>query len=181
MTRSPQRCQAGPRPRGTGARSAGGQRLGGAVAAHPAWLDAAAIAHQVLNAEQSDDEARIVAAAGQPGSVTVATNMAGRGTDIRLDASVAEAGGLHVLSCQLNASRRLDRQLAGRCARQGDRGSAEHWLCAEDFLREHEALSASLARMIRKFSIHPQNPLAAAMGRVMLALYQRRRERRERR
>ena len=146
-----------------------------------AWLDAAAIAHQVLNAEQSDDEARIVAAAGQPGSVTVATNMAGRGTDIRLDASVAEAGGLHVLSCQLNASRRLDRQLAGRCARQGDRGSAEHWLCAEDFLREHEALSASLARMIRKFSIHPQNPLAAAMGRVMLALYQRRRERRERR
>ena len=54
-----------------------------------AWLDAAAIAHQVLNAEQSDDEARIVAAAGQPGSVTVATNMAGRGTDIRLDASVA--------------------------------------------------------------------------------------------
>jgi preprotein translocase subunit SecA len=86
------------------------------------------IDHAVLNARNDSAEAAIVARAGQRGSVTVATNMAGRGTDIPLGAAVADLGGLHVLSCQLNVSRRIDRQLAGRCARQGDPGSSETWL-----------------------------------------------------
>ena len=84
-------------------------------------------AYALLNAAQDAQEARIVAEAGGAGRITVATNMAGRGTDIALAPGVREAGGLHVLSCQDNRTRRLDRQLAGRCARQGDPGSVEHW------------------------------------------------------
>jgi preprotein translocase subunit SecA len=83
------------------------------------------IEHRVLNALQDADEAVIVAEAGRSGHVTVATRMAGRGTDIELDAAARAAGGLHVISCQDNASRRLDRQLAGRAGRQGDPGSTE--------------------------------------------------------
>ena len=78
--------------------------------------------HQVLNAEQNEREAEIIALAGQPGTVTVATNMAGRGTDIKLGPGVAEAGGLHVIGTERHEARRIDRQLAGRCARQGDPG-----------------------------------------------------------
>ena len=85
----------------------------------------AGIAHQVLNALNDADEAAIVAGAGSAGQVTVATRMAGRGTDIRLDAQALAAGGLHVVNCQNNPSKRLDRQLAGRAARQGDPGSAQ--------------------------------------------------------
>ena len=88
-------------------------------------LTAAGVAHRVLNARFDRDEAQIVAGAGQSGRVTVATNMAGRGTDILLGPGVAERGGLHVICSQLNAARRIDRQLAGRCARQGDPGSVE--------------------------------------------------------
>ncbi|MEO8411376.1 MAG: preprotein translocase subunit SecA, partial [Propionivibrio sp.] len=91
-------------------------------------LQAAGVAHRVLNALNDADEADIVAAAGRAGQVTVATRMAGRGTDIKLDAAARIAGGLHVLSCQQNPSSRLDRQLAGRAARHGDPGSAESWL-----------------------------------------------------
>ena len=71
-----------------------------------------------------------MAQAGVPGQITVATNMAGRGTDIPLALGAAERGGLHVICCQLNASRRIDRQLVGRCARRGDPGSAETLLAA---------------------------------------------------
>jgi preprotein translocase subunit SecA len=92
-----------------------------------AALDAAGLPHAVLNARQDRDEAHIVAQAGQPGRVTVATRMAGRGTDIAPAPEVLARGGLHVLSCQRNPSARLDRQLAGRCARQGQPGSHEHW------------------------------------------------------
>jgi preprotein translocase subunit SecA len=81
------------------------------------------IDHAVLNARQNQAEADVVARAGRPGGITVATSMAGRGTDIRLDAEVARRGGLHVICCQHNPSRRIDRQLLGRCARQGDPGS----------------------------------------------------------
>jgi preprotein translocase subunit SecA len=91
-------------------------------------LQAAGVAHHVLNALNDAQEAAIVAAAGCAGAVTVATRMAGRGTDIELDAAARAAGGLHVLSCQRNPSKRLDRQLAGRAARHGDPGSAEAWL-----------------------------------------------------
>lgn len=93
-----------------------------------ACLVAAGVPHAVLNARFDAEEAVIVARAGEAGQVTVATNMAGRGTDIPLAAGVAAAGGLHVMCCQVNASRRIDRQLEGRCARQGDPGSVETWI-----------------------------------------------------
>ena len=86
------------------------------------------IAHAVLDARFDADEAALVARAGEAGMVTVSTNMAGRGTDIQLTPQAREAGGLHVLLCQHNGSRRLDRQLAGRAGRQGDPGSCETWL-----------------------------------------------------
>ncbi|HAH07286.1 MAG TPA: preprotein translocase subunit SecA [Elusimicrobia bacterium] len=86
----------------------------------------------LLNAKQDDEEAAIVARAGQRGALTIATNMAGRGTDIPLGSGAAEAGGLHVVGAERQESRRLDRQLAGRGARQGDPGSAQFFLCAED-------------------------------------------------
>jgi preprotein translocase subunit SecA len=95
-------------------------------------LTAAAIAHQVLNARQNKEEARVVATAGRPGQVTVATNMAGRGTDIPLSQGVAEMGGLHILAACRNESKRVDRQLYGRCARQGDPGSHRTIVSLED-------------------------------------------------
>ena len=88
-------------------------------------LTAAGLPHAVLNARHDQHEAAIIARAGEPGQITVATNMAGRGTDIPLGAGVAQRGGLYLLCCQHNASRRIDRQLLGRCARQGDPGTAE--------------------------------------------------------
>jgi len=92
-------------------------------------LTQAGIAHTVLNARHDEHEARVVAQAGEAGRVTVSTRMAGRGTDITLDAAALAAGGLHVIDCQRNESRRMDRQLWGRCARQGQPGSTETWLC----------------------------------------------------
>ncbi|MCP4626474.1 MAG: hypothetical protein GY850_23635 [bacterium] len=97
-------------------------------------LTAAGIAHRVLNARQDKAEAEIVAAAGHPRQVTVATNMAGRGTDIPLAAGVAEAGGLHVIAACRNNAKRIDRQLSGRCARQGDPGSHQTIVSLEDNL-----------------------------------------------
>jgi hypothetical protein len=81
----------------------------------------------VLNAKNDEEEAGVIAEAGKLGAVTVSTQMAGRGTDIRLEPAAAAAGGLHVLSLQHNRSRRIDRQVAGRAARQADPGSTEHW------------------------------------------------------
>ena len=89
---------------------------------------------QLLNARQDKEEADIVAQAGQPGRVTVATNMAGRGTDIALGAGVAERDGLHVIATELHESARIDRQLFGRCARQGDPGVAQAIVSLEDEL-----------------------------------------------
>ena len=111
-------------------------------------LSAAGIAHALLNARNDGDEAAIVAAAGQPGRVTVATNMAGRGTDIVLAPGVAERGGLHIINCQLNDARRIDRQLIGRCARQGDPGSVETWLSLDSRLLR-ESLSPTLRRWLQ--------------------------------
>ena len=88
--------------------------------------------HQVLNARHYKLEAEIVATAGQAGRITVATNMAGRGTDIKLDAVAEAAGGLHVICCDKNESRRIDRQLFGRSARQGDPGSYKIICSLED-------------------------------------------------
>jgi preprotein translocase subunit SecA len=88
--------------------------------------------HQVLNAIYHSKEAQIVAEAGQPGKITVATNMAGRGTDIKLGRGVAQLGGLYVIAAEPNESARIDRQLFGRCARQGDPGSAREIFSLED-------------------------------------------------
>ena len=101
-------------------------------------LTAAEIPHRVLNARQDQEEADIVAAAGKPQQVTVATNMAGRGTDIPLAERVAEAGGLHVIATCRNEAKRIDRQLFGRCARQGDPGSYQAILSLDDqFLQQN--------------------------------------------
>ena len=95
-------------------------------------LQARQIPHQVLNATHVAAEAEIVAQAGQVGAVTVATNMAGRGTDIKLSLEAFDAGGLHVICSELHESARIDRQLIGRCGRQGDPGSYQHFHSWED-------------------------------------------------
>jgi preprotein translocase subunit SecA len=97
-------------------------------------LNAAGIPHVILNARQDKEEADIVSKAGQPGRVTVATNMAGRGTDIKLLPEVAKAGGLHVLATERHEAGRIDRQLYGRGGRQGDPGSFETIASLEDDL-----------------------------------------------
>ncbi len=97
-------------------------------------LTAVGIEHQLLTGRQDADEADIIAEAGKAGAVTIATNIAGRGTDIRLGAGVAELGGLHVISTELHESQRVERQLMGRAARQGDPGSFELILSTEDSL-----------------------------------------------
>lgn len=96
------------------------------------WLEQEHIPHLILNAKQDEQEASIITQAGQLQAVTVATNMAGRGTDITLAARAATLGGLHVIALSRNNSRRVDRQLYGRCARQGDPGSVEAILSLED-------------------------------------------------
>jgi len=107
----------------------------------------------LLNAVRHREEARIVAAAGEKDRITIATNMAGRGTDILLGRGVAEMGGLHVIATERHESRRIDRQLFGRCARQGDPGSAQAFISVDD-------------ELIRRFVPAPMhNRLAAALGR----------------
>jgi preprotein translocase subunit SecA len=94
------------------------------------------VEHTVLNARQHEMEAQIVSMAGKKGRVTIATNMAGRGTDIKPDAEVIKAGGLHVLGTERHEALRIDRQLAGRSGRQGDPGSAQFFLSLDDELLE---------------------------------------------
>ncbi|MDH3948382.1 MAG: preprotein translocase subunit SecA [Gammaproteobacteria bacterium] len=97
-------------------------------------LSKARLPHRVLNAKQDAREAEIIAQAGQPGRITVATNMAGRGTDIRLGSGVAGRGGLHVIATERHEAHRIDRQLFGRCGRQGDPGSFEAIVSLQDEL-----------------------------------------------
>ncbi|MBP1597768.1 MAG: SecA domain protein [Acidobacteria bacterium] len=115
-------------------------------------LSAQGLEHQVLNAVRQDSEAQIIAGAGQIGRITVATNMAGRGTDIRLGSGVAELGGLHVVATERHEARRIDRQLFGRCARQGDPGSAQAFTSLDDELMQQygHPLAVALARCGRK-------------------------------
>ena len=112
-------------------------------------LTAAGLPHRVLNARQDREEAEIIAQAGQRGQITVATNMAGRGTDILLGPGVRELGGLHVIATERHEARRIDRQLFGRGGRQGDPGTYESFASLED-----DILSAFLAspggRLIRR-------------------------------
>ncbi len=111
----------------------------------------AGLNHVVLNARQLEKEAEIVAQAGLPHRITVATNMAGRGTDIKLDPKVAEMGGLHVILTELHESPRIDRQLIGRCARQGDPGSYQIFVSDEDELltiASHQGLGGVSKRTV---------------------------------
>jgi len=98
------------------------------------YLTRAGVKHHVLNAKNHEREAEIVSQAGQPGMVTISTNMAGRGTDIKLGEGVAELGGLHILGTERHESRRIDNQLRGRSGRQGDQGSSHFYLSLEDDL-----------------------------------------------
>ncbi|MDD4091291.1 MAG: preprotein translocase subunit SecA [Smithellaceae bacterium] len=98
------------------------------------YLTRAGVKHHVLNAKNHEKEAEIVAQAGQPAQVTISTNMAGRGTDIKLGENVADLGGLHILGTERHESRRIDNQLRGRSGRQGDNGSSRFYLSLEDDL-----------------------------------------------
>jgi preprotein translocase subunit SecA len=111
-------------------------------------LEQQGISHVVLNGTQNEGEAAIVAKAGTAGTVTIATNMAGRGTDIRLDDRARVAGGLHVIVVEHHESPRVDRQLVGRSARQSDPGSCQFFVCSEDeFIVRYDAgLSRSMKR-----------------------------------
>jgi preprotein translocase subunit SecA len=114
-------------------------------------LDERGFGHELLNAKQDSAEAAIVAAAGEPGRVTVATNMAGRGTDIKLGDAVRDLGGLNVILTEYHESRRIDRQLFGRCARQGDSGACHTIVSLEDefFLTNSPWLTAQAARIVK--------------------------------
>ena len=141
-------------------------------------LAAACIEHQVLNARQDSEEAEMVARAGEAGRVTVTTNMAGRGTDIPLAPGVAERGGLHVICCQHNSSPRIDRQLHGRAARQGDPGSVETVLSLQDGL-----LVRSLPGPVRRAATAmagARRLLPARVGAFLARLPQQVEERRQR-
>jgi preprotein translocase subunit SecA len=109
-------------------------------------LDEAGTPYQLLNGKQTADEADVVGRAGQRGTVTIATNMAGRGTDIKLGPGVAEIGGLHLIAVEPNESLRVDRQLIGRVGRQGDPGSYQFFISADDalLLRFGAALSSRM-------------------------------------
>jgi preprotein translocase subunit SecA len=109
------------------------------------------IKHSVLNAKHHESEAEIISLAGQPNAVTIATNMAGRGTDIVLGEGVPELGGLHILGTERHESRRIDNQLRGRSGRQGDNGSSRFFLCLEDDL-------------LRIFGSDKISPLMARLG-----------------
>jgi preprotein translocase subunit SecA len=111
-----------------------------------ALLDEVGLPHRVLNARQDKEEAQVVAEAGQVGRITVATNMAGRGTDIRLAPESLAAGGLHVIATERHESHRIDRQLYGRCGRQGDPGSYEMVVSLDDELVRAHGRAVPLLR-----------------------------------
>ena len=111
------------------------------------------IPHNVLNAKYHRQEAEIVARAGQRGTVTISTNMAGRGTDIKLGDGVPALGGLHVLGTERHESRRVDRQLRGRCARQGDPGSSRFYVSFEDDLMRNFGASEKMTSMMERFGL----------------------------
>ena len=113
-------------------------------------LAMARVPHKILNAKHHEQEADIVALAGQRGAVTIATNMAGRGTDIRLGEGVRELGGLYVLGTERHESRRVDRQLRGRCSRQGDPGRSRFLVSLEDDLMRLFANAGIISSMLEK-------------------------------
>ncbi len=117
----------------------------------------------------------MIAEAGKMGRITVATNMAGRGTDIRLGAGVAELGGLHVIATERFDARRIDRQLFGRCARQGDPGSVQAFICLEDELVEKHG--GKVAVSLGKVFSNDNKQIPSVLGRYLTIALQRRAER----
>ena len=111
------------------------------------------IPHNVLNAKFHMQEAEIVARAGQAGTVTISTNMAGRGTDIKLGESVADRGGLYVLGTERHEARRIDRQLRGRCARQGDPGASRFYVSFEDDLMRNFGAADRMTKIMERFGL----------------------------
>jgi preprotein translocase subunit SecA len=135
-------------------------------------MTGAGLSHRVLNARQDKEEADIIAEAGQEGRITVATNMAGRGTDIRLGASVAQKGGLHVMATERHEAGRIDRQLFGRCGRQGDPGTSEVLVSLED-----ELVSAYVGKPVRwvaTLALRKEDGFAARwIGKILFGSAQR--------
>jgi preprotein translocase subunit SecA len=155
---------AGGRPVLVGTRSvAASEHLG-------ALLDRAGVPAVVLNARQDANEAEIVSAAGEHGRVTVATNMAGRGTDIALGEGITALGGLHVIATERHESRRIDRQLFGRAGRQGDPGSGEAIVSLEDEIAGHAPRWIWLVgRFVRRDGSLPTWMARFAIGRAQRA------------
>jgi len=116
-------------------------------------LQRAKIPHAVLNARLHQQEAEIITRAGQKGQVTISTNMAGRGTDIKLGTGVAEVGGLYVLGTERHESRRIDRQLRGRCARQGDPGYTRFYVSFEDDLMRNFGAAERMTKLMERFGM----------------------------
>ncbi|MFK2904907.1 preprotein translocase subunit SecA [Dyella ginsengisoli] len=141
-------------------------------------LDAAGVHYTLLNARQDEAEAEAVGQAGQPGRITVATNMAGRGTDIKLAPEVEEAGGLHVILTEFHESARVDRQLFGRCARQGNPGSTEAIVSIDDEL--YQRFASFFTRRLLALLIHDQRR-SRRLLRYWTAAVQQRAERHYRR
>jgi preprotein translocase subunit SecA len=111
------------------------------------------IPHNVLNAKFHMQEAEIVSRAGQAGTVTISTNMAGRGTDIKLGAGIPDRGGLYVIGTERHEARRIDRQLRGRCARQGDPGSSRFYVSFEDDLMRNFGAADRMTRIMERFGL----------------------------
>src|SRR5438067_228591 len=111
------------------------------------------IPHNVLNAKFHMQEAEIVARAGQPGTVTISTNMAGRGTDIKLGPGVTDMGGLMVIGTERHEARRIDRQLRGRCARQGDPGASRFYVSFEDDLMRNFGAADRMTKIMERFGL----------------------------
>ena len=131
--------------------------------------------HRVLNAVQQASEAQIIAEAGQMGQITVSTNMAGRGTDIILGKGVVEKGGLHVIATERFDARRIDRQLFGRCARQGDPGSAQAFISLEDeLIQKHTRL---LIIALKRIICYNNSEISSSYWRRLANAIQNRAER----
>lgn len=120
------------------------------------------VKHQVLNAKYHAEEAEIIAGAGQPGAVTIATNMAGRGTDILLGEGVAELGGLHIIGTERHESRRIDNQLRGRAGRQGDPGSTQFYLSLGDELMKRFGAD-NVLNMMERLGFEEDQPIESKM------------------
>ncbi len=133
--------------------------------------------HTVLNAKHHEQEAEIIAAAGKRSSITIATNMAGRGTDIKLEKGIAQLDGLHVIATSRHQSRRIDRQLRGRCARQGDPGSSKFFVSFEDQLMRLFA-SPKLNTLLKRWRPPEGEPISAGMLNRSIETAQKRIEQR---